>query len=707
MPQKHINRRKYIRLNSCFPVEFSLYFSAKRVFSRAYQGFTCNLSEGGICLETKNLNPDDSELILNKKPRLNLAIDIPLRKNPVKATAEIIWVEKDKKSRAKNSYLIGLSYLDIGLKDKNRILNYARRLKYIPRITAILLLIMLIGIAALSFYHVQSKKENKALISRLVTISEVKADLEKRLNELKIRKEMFENRLAKSTKSTISLKRKIRDIEKRLTDEKARLNKELETALAQQKGLELKMSGLSADKITSGDMAYKVTESRLTNLNNTIELLHIELSEIVKKSDLEKKSLNARLDALQQTNTSLKDQIQLTYEGEVLLGEQLAQIKLKSGEITQASIDKMLKWLKVHQTKRTGLVLSYEGDRRLKDWGFTYDQALTCQAFLILNEKKRAESILEFFSKQAKRSKSLFYNAYDVKTGRPCEYIVHSGPNIWIAIAACQYMRRWKDDRFLKLAEEIAFKMIALQNSSADGSIRGGPDAEWVSTEHNLDAYALFNMLYDLTKKEVYKQAALVALDWLKDVGYNKQEGRFLRGKGDATIATDTFSWAIAAIGPAMLSANNMDPDGIMEFAEKECRVKTKFYRPEGRTVDVTGFDFVKAQNIGRGGVISTEWTAQMVVAFRIMADYYKNKGNIEKESIYKFKAEYYLSQLGKMVVSSPSPTGQGEGCLPYASMDDVETGHGWRVAKGRRTGSVAGTAYYIFAHEDYNPLKF
>ncbi len=707
MLQTNLNRRQYIRLNSCFPVEFSLYFSATKAFSHQYQGFTCNLSQGGICLEAKNISPDDSELILNKKPRLNLAIYIPLRKNPVEATAEIIWVEQDKKSPTKNSYIIGLSYLDIGSKSKSRILNYARRLKYIPRVTIAILLIMLLGIATLSAYHFQAIKKNKVIIQQLVSVSEVKVDLEKRLNEIKTRKEMLESRLGKSRKSAVGLEQRITDIEEKLTSEKKRLEQEFEKALAQQKDLEHKMSGLSAEKIAAGDMTYKVTESRLTGLNATIELLQIELSEVVKKADLEKKGLNAKLALLQQTNTVIKDQIQLTQEGEILLEEQLARVRLKSGKIAQASIYKMLKWLKAHQTKATGLVLSYEGDRKLRNWGFTYDQALACQAFLILGEEEKAASILEFFSNRAKRLKGLFYNAYDVKSGTPSECIVHSGPNMWIAIAACQYVYRTNDDRFLRIAKDIAKEMMLLQKASIDGSIRGGPDTDWVGTEHNLDAYALFNMLYGLTKEEAYKDAAMLTLDWLKDIGYNKQEGRFLRGRGDATIATDTFSWAIAAIGPATLSTNDMNPDGIMEFAEKECRVEAKFYRPEGRAVEVTGFDFAKAQNIGRGGIISTEWTAQMVVAFRIMSEYYMEKGNLEKGNIYKSKAEYYLSQLGKMVVSSPSPTGQGEGCLPYASMDNVETGHGWRVAKGRRTGSVAGTAYYIFAYEDYNPLKF
>ncbi len=704
--QNYINKRKYIRLNSCFPVEFSFYISAGTTLSKTYQGFTRDLSEGGLCLEAKNLSQEDAGILSSKKLNMNVVIDIPVIGHLVKATAKIAWVKKLTHDKEKNDYLVGLSYLNIEQKDRRRIVNYARRLKYLPRLTAALIALMFLGLALLSFYHFKTRKENKILVKQLVTISGAKADIEKRLNETKVRKEMLDKQFAESSKSAESLKLKIARTEKRLARQEKKLSRQLEKALFQQKELELKIADIPAGDIESGSMAYKITETRLTNLNKKIELLQMELDEVTKKADAEKAVFEKELSLLQEDNASLKSQIKLARQGEVLLEEQLAQIKLKSGQITRASVDKMLKWLNVHQTKKTGLVLSYEGDNSLKDWGFTYDQALACQAFLIMGETERAKKVLEFFQNKAKRSNGLFYNAYDVKTGLPCECVVHNGPNIWIAIAACHYTYRTRDERFLKLAEDIAFEMMITQGDSDDGSIKGGPDSEWVSTEHNLDAYSLFNMLYKITGDEVYEKSAFITFQWLKQAGYDAQEGRFLRGKGDATIATDTFSWAIAAIGPEKLAENEMNPDGIMEFAEKECRVETKFYRPEGRSVDVVGFDFAKAENLGRGGIISTEWTAQMVSAFKIMADYYRSMADAERESIYNLKAEYYLSQLSKMVVSSPSPTGQGEGCLPYASIDNVRTGHGWRVAKGRRTGSVAATAYYIFAYRNHNPLK-
>ena len=94
-----------------------------------------------------------------------------------------------------------------------------------------------------------------------------------------------------------------------------------------------------------------------------------------------------------------------------------------------------------------------------------------------------------------------------------------------------------------------------------------------------------------------------------------------------------------------------------------------------------------------------------MVTAFQVMAAHYEVLGDAAKASAYRKKAATYLGELDKMVISSPSPSGQGAGCLPYASQPNADTGHGWRTPSGSQTGSVAGTAYTIFAKKDYNPL--
>jgi hypothetical protein len=58
------------------------------------------------------------------------------------------------------------------------------------------------------------------------------------------------------------------------------------------------------------------------------------------------------------------------------------------------------------------------------------------------------------------------------------------------------------------------------------------------------------------------------------------------------------------------------------------------------------------------------------------------------------------------MIITSPSPSGQGGNCLPYATDENIDTGHGWMTPKGKSTGSLAGTAYAVFAFYHYNPLE-
>jgi hypothetical protein len=228
----------------------------------------------------------------------------------------------------------------------------------------------------------------------------------------------------------------------------------------------------------------------------------------------------------------------------------------------------------------------------------------------------------------------------------------------------------------------------------------------WYSTEHHLDAYALYKMLAKVTNMNKYEQAAEKTLGWLVRHTYDRQDLPVKRGKGDSTIATDTYAWSIAAVGPEKLKAIGMDPDKILEFVEENCLVEVNFSRPGGQVVKIQGFDFAPQLHVSRGGVVSSEWTAQMVVSFKIMADYYLKNGQADKAAVYQDKADNYLGQLGKMIISSPSPSGQGEGCLPYATQDYVDTGHGWMTPKGKHTGSVSGTAYTIFAYYGINPLE-
>jgi len=625
-------RRKYIRLNSVFPVQFRiLSLDGKRFLSDWLQGFTNNIAKGGICLNVNNLNPELAQILKDQQGKMSLEIEMSMTRSPVAALAKVSWVEGVVNEA--NRYLIGLKYEEIDNSRNNKIVRYTwTRKLFVPFVLSVIMLLGL-GFALNSFISVKLIQGNKTLVEQLVRI-------------------LQESSIAKQ---------KIKEIAKERQD------------------LQLKIQALQS---------------------------HIQTIKEGKVNGEQIKQLGSLIEKLTQEKASLQEQLIAIQHRENMVTEELLCLDKRKVTLEKANLDKMYRWLKVHQNQRTGLIMSFEGDSDIENWAFTYDQSLAMQAYITYSDFERARKILDFFQKKAKRIDGRLLNAYYVNDGSPAEYVVHSGPNIWLGIAILQYAKKSRDFSYLDLAEDIGRATMYLQSQDADGGIRGGPNIEWYATEHNLDAYAFFNMLYKITGKQEYAQARDKVLSWLVKHTYDRIDIPIKRGKGDSTIATDTYAWSIAAIGPEKLEELGMNPDRIIEFAEENCSVEVSFERPEGKVVKIKGFDFAAQRHIARGGVVSSEWTAQMVLSFKIMADFYYKKGMIAKARSYELKADTYLAELGNMLISSPSPSGQGESCLPYATQDYVDTGHGWMTPKGSRTGSVSGTAYAIFAYYKYNPLE-
>ena len=644
MGHKGIDRREYVRLQTVFPVEFQVIGEGReKALSGLIQGFTRNIGEGGMCIEVNDLDDALAVNLRDRSARLSLTINIPLSAEPVKALATATWLKKVKETYP-NRYLIGVSYDLINELTRQRVIGYAKWLHRKPKVIAGVVACLILVSALVVGHNLWLRSENRVLVERLVKTLEKRSHLEEELAKFDERKASLEAKLAESGERISFLEARMSDVEK----EGSRV----------QKGLEERSELMSSLRKVLGE-----------------------------KEALEKK-------------------LAMISVGRALLEEDLDRLERKKAELEELSLDKMYRWLKVRQNRRSGLVLSYEGDPSLRGWAFTYDQSLVAQNFVLFGDYANAMKLFDFFKDRAEKVHGGFANAYYFNAGRVAEYTVHTGPNIWLAIAILQYMDKTNDRRYLDLAKEIGDWVIDLQSQDPDGGIRGGPRMSWFSTEHNLDAYALFRMLYEVTEDSEYRRAAERALKWIRAYTYTESEGRLYRGKGDATIATDTFAWAICAIGPERLLEVGMDPDGIIKFAMDNCEVTVDYTRPNDEVVKVTGFDFAKAQNIPRGGIVSAEWTAQMIVALEVMSGWYAGRGNGERAVYYSRKAKFYLSQLGKLTVSSPSWTGQGEGCLPYATQGYVDTGHGWRTPKGRQTGSVASTAFGIFAMRGHNPLK-
>ena len=660
MPEKDslgVGHRKYIRLDSVFPVQFRiLSLDGKKVLSDWLQGFTNNISKGGICLAVNNLKPELAKVIKDRQVKLSLDIEMPLAAAPVPASARVAWV-KDITGQP-NKYLIGLSYEEIVSLANSRIMRYAMAKRLFVPVVSTTIIILALGFVIGSYINVRLIKGNKALVEQLVKIIQ-------------------ESSVAKQTIKAI--------------------NKEREDLQLKMQALQLRIRTAEEEKASLQEKIKQEEKARLE------EKVKLEVNETAQKMN----EFNVMIEKLIQEKTALQEQLIAVQHRENTVTEELLRLDKTKATLEKANLDKMYQWLKIHQNQRTGLVMSFEGDKDVANWAFIYDQALAVVAYTYFSDFQRARKIIDFFDKKAKRIDGRFLNTYYVNDGAPAEYIVHSGPNLWLGIAVLQYTKKSQDFRYLGLAEDIAQAIIYLQNQDKDGGICGGPNITWYSTEHNLDAYAFFNMLYKVTAKPQYLQARDKALNWLVSHTYDKLDIPIKRGKGDSTIATDTYAWSIAAIGPGKLDELGMNPDRIIEFAEENCSVSVDYIRPEGQTIKIKGFDFAPLRHVARGGVVSSEWTAQMVLAFKIMADFYYKKGMVAKARAYELRADTYLAELANMIISSPSPSGQGESCLPYATVDFVDTGHGWMTPKGKTTGSVSGTVYTLFAYYNYNPLEF
>jgi hypothetical protein len=637
------DRRQYVRLDSVFPVQFKIIAPDGTGLTEWLQGFTHNVSRGGIQLDAAFLDAHSLELLRAPGGRLLLRIRMPLYRPAVAATAKVAWLKESGEEGQR--YSLGVTYESIEKPGRRRIMRYVLAKKTVPVAVFALVTVLLAGLGYNGYVNYRLIQGNKALVQHLITI-------------------LQESSLAKQ---------KIKDI-----------NREKD-------GLQLKIDAL---------------QTRIQSIDDEKSKLAEKLKEEEVKSNERLKQLNGTVEKLGQEKSGFQDQLIALQHTENEVTSELLRLGQKKSVLEKENVDKMYAWLSVHQNARTGLVISFEGDNELEDWAFTYDQSLALQVYLNFSDFERARKVLEFFAKKAKKRDDLVFNAYYAKDGSPSEFVTHSGPNIWLGIGICQYTAKTKDTGYMRMAEDIAKGIMDLQAQDKDGGIRGGPDVEWYATEHNLDAYAYFNMLAKLTGKPEYAAAAQKSLNWLVQHTYDKMDIPILRGKGDSTIATDTYAWSIAAIGPKKLLEVGMNPDKIIEFAETNCVVEVPYTRMDGQAIQLKGFDFAPQRHVARGGVVSSEWTAQMIVSLRIMAEYYHSQGMDAKAKSYEDKADDFLMELCNMIISSPSPSGQGEGCLPYASLDYVDTGHGWTTPKGKLTGSVSGTAYTIFAYYHYNPLE-
>lgn len=392
----------------------------------------------------------------------------------------------------------------------------------------------------------------------------------------------------------------------------------------------------------------------------------------------------------------------------------------------------MDRWLMGQINPKTGLLESYRptSDVCLENQAATYDQALAGLVFLVLGKKEEAQKILEFYKK--KWNGKGFSNFYFTPTGNSgIESTVHLGPNMWIALLALHYDRMTGREKYQKFAEDMVVWAMSLPHYKG-GAVMSGKDewrAPWtkvVSTENNIDYYAVLNILEnrvkDLDLKEKIRQEKIEVANYLRKTAYDKRSGGINRGFHEGAVdgerALDTASWLISAVGIEKLRQWGIDTEKLLAFIE------AKFLVKDG---DVKGFDFTDkkgALKAKRARMVSVEWTLAMVNAYCAYMRYYdkladglRKMGNFisadkmdKKARLCEHKIAYYLKQMDKTLMKF----GRYENLYsyPYATRSYwlvFFDSPWWKTPKadnnGNPAGSVASTAWRIFAGR-FNPLN-
>ena len=179
--------------------------------------------------------------------------------------------------------------------------------------------------------------------------------------------------------------------------------------------------------------------------------------------------------------------------------------------------EKLCHWLAVHQNTHTGLLPSFEGDADINDRAFTYDQALAAIAFTHQGQRT-TRRIFDFYLHVTSMDDGGFANAYYASSGDIAEFMAHVVPPPGWAWPFYNTRIRQKTGNTLIWHVPSRAGLTHKRRGRRPARRQG---LTGYSTEHNLDAYAFYNMFYQLTQETVYKQRAQELFSWLNKNAYS------------------------------------------------------------------------------------------------------------------------------------------------------------------------------------------
>jgi hypothetical protein len=147
--------RKYIRLNTVFPVEFLTVDDAKNAISSMLQGFTRNVGKWGMCIEVKSLKGEEPFSLIPGKTKIKLIINIPSEALHTECHATIRWVKKNTEY-VFDTYLFGCSYDEIAPDNQKMIERHVLWLHRKPKLVFAFTLTVLISAILLLYFGIRA-----------------------------------------------------------------------------------------------------------------------------------------------------------------------------------------------------------------------------------------------------------------------------------------------------------------------------------------------------------------------------------------------------------------------------------------------------------------------------------------------------------------------------------------------------------------------
>jgi len=260
---------------------------------------------------------------------------------------------------------------------------------------------------------------------------------------------------------------------------------------------------------------------------------------------------------------------------------------------------------------------------------------------------------------------------------------IDTGNNAWAMLALLALHRRTQDPEYLEIALRLADFVRTFRNDAGlYQGFQGGlqdPESEtptrrtYASSEHNIDLFAAFGALFDVTGDQQWQENAQHARQFVEAM-WDPGRGCYLTGTIDPSqrnelpgqLPLDVQSWSILAFPDARSLHPNL-------FACPQQR--------HGNASDgFLGFDF----NEDKDGVWF-EGTGQMAVAY----------GWTKR----RLRAAIFRVQLRRAQRTAPFGDGRG---LSASSHDGLSTGFGFKYFRRLHVGA---TGWNVFAQLGFNPF--